>query len=134
MAIDQYIMSVRARLSALSPQTDETIEELRAHLEDTAGGLQLAGLEPGASEREAVRRCGTPDAIAAAITQEPGAVRHARPRQSRRSLTAALVVAAALAAIGGSAVASAYATPVHASIQHGSMPARPAWSAGEGGR
>ena len=121
MAIDQYMMSVRTRLSAISPETAETIEELRAHLEDTAGDLQLAGLAPGASEREAVRRCGAPDVVARAITDERKAGGSAWPRQGRRSLAAALVVAASLAAIGGSAVASAYTTPAHASIRHSSM-------------
>ena len=39
---------------------------MRGHLEDAARDLQMAGLSPCESEREAVRRFGAPDEVAGA--------------------------------------------------------------------
>lgn len=107
MEIDEYIARVRAHLAAPSPDAAETIEELRAHLEDAMGDLQLSGLAPDASAREAVRRCGPPAEIARAMLRARGITPGRRPQPSTRSLAAALLVAIAVAAVGGSAVASA---------------------------
>ncbi len=104
MAIDRYIMAARARMAALSDdaQADETAEELRAHLEDAACELQLRGIDPCESEREAVRRFGASDDVAVAL-----AAAHRRRVSGRRSLLAALVVAA-LTILGSGVVASAH--------------------------
>jgi len=101
MNIDRYLASVRAG-AALD---DDAVEELRAHLEDAATDLQLRGLDPSASRREALRRFGQPEDIGAAF------VRARRIKRlglyGPRSLLAALVVALSLAVLGGGAVAAA---------------------------
>jgi len=107
MNIDRYIASVRTRAGAALD--DDAAEELRAHLEDAANDLQLRGLDPSVSRREALRRCGQPEDIGAAF------VRARRVKRlglyGPRSLFAALVVALSLAVLGGSAVAATHAPP-----------------------
>ncbi len=104
MAIDRYIMAARTRMATLSTgaDADETAEELRAHLEDAACELQLRGIEPRESEREAVRRFGASDDVAVAL-----AAAHRRRVSGRRPLLAALVVAA-VAVLGSGVVVSAH--------------------------
>lgn len=102
MSIDRYIAALHTRLSP-----DEA-EEVRGHLEDLAADLQRSGLDRAASEREAMRRFGDAGEVIAALAAEAMAARRqCRLRQVRRSV-AALLVAAALAVVGGNAVASAY--------------------------
>ncbi len=104
MAIDRYVMAARTRMATLSTgaDADETAEELRAHLEDAACELQLRGIEPRESEREAVRRFGASDDVAVALVAA-----HRRRVSGRRSLLAALVVAA-ITVLGSGVVASAH--------------------------
>ena len=100
MSIDRYVSTLRARLGG-PIRVDETLEEVRGHLEDAAHELQMAGFSRADSEREAVRRFGEPDEIAAAMT-------HARKREARRDgRLAAVLVAATLLLLGGNAVAFA---------------------------
>ena len=104
MAIDRYIMAARTRMDTLSDdaQADETAEELRAHLEDAARELQLRGVDPRESEREAVRRFGASDDVAMALVAA-----HRRRIPGRRALSAALAVAA-IAILGSGVVVSAH--------------------------
>ncbi len=104
MAIDRYIMAARTRMATLSTDADadETAEELRAHLEDASRDLQLRGVDPRESEREAVRRFGASDDVAVALVAA-----HRRRVPGRRPLLAALVVAA-IAVLGSGVVASAH--------------------------
>lgn len=107
MSIDRYVSTFRVRLG--SPiRGDETVEEVRGHLEDAAHELQMAGFNRADSEREAVRRFGEPDEIAAAMTR-------ARKREARRDARlAAVLVAATLLLLGGNAVAFANTHTSHA--------------------
>src|SRR5579875_3924109 len=105
MSIDRYVTSLRARLPIAPCQAAEVAEEVRGHLEDAARDLQMGGLAPGESEREAIRRFGPADEIASALVRVERARR--QRRASTRGLVAALLAAAALAALGGSAAASA---------------------------
>ena len=108
MSIDRYVVALRAHLTVPPARVAELSEEVRAHLEDAARDLQMAGLSPRESEREAVRRFGLPEEIAAALAP----VRSAPRRPTR--LTVTLFAAAAFTiALGGSAVASAYVAPQH---------------------
>lgn len=104
MSTERYVATLRAGLPLPPTQAQELADEVRAHLEDAARDLQMAGLTPQDSEREALRRCGPPEQIVAAVTQM-------RRWESRRTtgprLAAAMLVAAVtLVALGGN-VASA---------------------------
>ncbi len=104
MSIERYVATLRARLPLPPTQAQELADEVRAHLEDAARDLQMAGLTPQDSEREALRRCGPPEQIVATVAQM-------RRWESRRATgprlaTALLVAAVALVALGGN-VASA---------------------------
>lgn len=117
MGIDRYITSLCARLPLPPFHASEVAEEVRGHLEDAARDLQMAGLTPGESEREAVRRFGAPEEVAGALVRAERARRGQR-RARTRGLVAATLAAAALAALGGSAVASAYTPPASAGLHH----------------
>ncbi len=112
-SIDRYIATLRAG-AALD---DDTAAELRGHLEDAANDLQMGGLNPAESAREAMRRFGPPDDIGMAFARAHAARRPFMPIMRRpRSLVVALVAALALAILGGSAVAAAR-TPGQSSIR-----------------
>lgn len=110
MTIDHYVTSLRGRLPIAPSRVAEVAEEVRGHLEDAARDLQMGGLSPSESEREAVRRFGSADEIAGALARAERARRRQR-WASTRGLVAVTLTAAALAALGGSAAASAYTTP-----------------------
>ncbi len=112
-AIDRYIAALRAR--AGMALDDDVAEELRGHLEDAANDLQMRGLDPAESAREAVRRFGPPDELGPVFAR---AHRTRRPLpHGPRSLVAALVVASLLAVLGGSAGAAARA-PQKVLVRH----------------
>lgn len=106
MAIDHYVTALRTRLPFASCHAAEVTEEVQGHLEDAARDLQMAGLSPYESEREAIRRFGTPDEISGALIRAERAWRQSRA--SARGLLAATLAAAALAALGAGAVAAAH--------------------------
>jgi hypothetical protein len=110
MAIDRYIVELQARLGATDADASE---ELRAHLEDAAHDLERAGVAPDESEREAIRRLGSPEEVAVAFAAE-----RREYRRGSRPLIAALLAATTLAILGGSAVAAAN-TPAPAVPSHG---------------
>ncbi|HXT35130.1 MAG TPA: permease prefix domain 1-containing protein [Chloroflexota bacterium] len=112
MDFGEYLAQIRAGIDPRSAEYPDLGEELRGHLEDTAQELQLAGMNPRESEREAMRRLGSPEVIAAAFRAERKRASH-RPR--------VLLAAAALAAslLGSAAVSAAH-------YQHPTVPAAPA--------
>lgn len=114
--IDRYVTSLRARLPLPPLRAAEVAEEVRGHLEDAARDLQMRGLTPHESEREAVRRFGAPEEIAGVVARAERAQRGQR-RARTRGLVTATLAAAVLAALGGSAVASAYTPPASAGLR-----------------
>jgi hypothetical protein len=112
VSIDRYVATLRARLPLPNCQAQELADEVRAHLEDAARDLQMAGLAPQESEREAVRRCGPPEQIVAALTQARRSERRRSSAAGPRLFAALLVAAVTLAALGGN-VASAYTSGAH---------------------
>ena len=105
-------MTLRACLPLPRAQARELADEVRAHLEDSARDLQMAGLAPLESEREAVRRCGPPDQIAVVVTQMRRAERRRALASGPRLCAAVLVATLTLAALGDT-VASAHTSGAH---------------------
>ncbi|MGH2347588.1 MAG: permease prefix domain 1-containing protein [Chloroflexota bacterium] len=104
MGFDQYLSRLGESLS-FPHYAEEISEELRGHLEDAAHDLQLAGMHREAGEREAIRRLGSPEVIAAAFQSE----RHRTGRSllhRPRLLLAGVAVTTAL--LGSVAVAGAH--------------------------
>lgn len=130
MSIDRYVVTLRTRLILPRAQAAEFADEVRAHLEDAARDLQMSGLDPRESEREAVRRFGPPDEIAAAARTQHSqrrllslSISTTRSTMHARPLVALMAAIIVLAALGGN-VASAY-TSSHKGP-------RPAWSGAHG--
>jgi hypothetical protein len=108
----EYLAQIRSAADLPSTAECDLTEELRGHLEDAALDLQLAGMPRQDSEREAMRRLGSPDLIAAAFRAE-----RRRPSRHPRALFAAAALAASL--LGSVAVSAAH-------YQHSPVPTAPA--------
>src|SRR5579871_1645709 len=115
MAIDRYIETMRQSMDLSQLHDPDMLEELRAHLEDAACDLQLAGCDPLESERRAAQRLGHPESIIAAARVDQ-LERPRLPARRTRSLAGALLVAATLIVLGGSAVTSANVQPSQPSL------------------
>ncbi|HVC82343.1 MAG TPA: permease prefix domain 1-containing protein [Chloroflexota bacterium] len=112
MDFAEYLGQIRAGINLPSVETSDLTEELRGHLEDAAQELQLAGMNSLDSEREAMRRLGSPKVIAAAFRTE-------RKRASRRPRVLAGAAALAASLLGSAAVSAAH-------YQHPPVPSAPA--------
>ncbi len=130
--LDRFILATSVCLSGLSSSSlpvDEAVEEMRAHLEDSVHDLQMQGLNPDRSVREALHRFGPVEDVTRAFVDlartRPG--RRRTGGGKRRAVLATLAVAATVAVLGGGAVASAHTSPGVSppSTIHGS-PAAPA--------
>jgi hypothetical protein len=106
MQIDAFLAALETALCDEAGRERELIEELRGHLEDAARDLQLAGWNVDASEAEAVRQCGRPEEIIAALRASRGSIM--RALHHSRAILAGAVLTTALLCFSGGMVAAAH--------------------------